>query len=104
MKLIGVDVGGTFTDLIITDTNTQLTDIHKVPTTPDDPSVGASEGIRELCDRNTVATETIDHVFHGTTIATNAVLEYNGARTGMITSDGYRDIIHIGRHHFHIYS
>ncbi len=98
MKLIGVDVGGTFTDLIITDTNTQLTDIHKVPTTPDDPSVGASEGIRELCDRNTVATETIDHVFHGTTIATNAVLEYNGARTGMITSDGYRDIIHIGRH------
>lgn len=98
MKLIGVDVGGTFTDLIITDTNTQHTDIHKVPTTPDDPSLGASEGIREICNRNTVATETIDHVFHGTTIATNAVLEHKGARTGMITSQGYRDIIHIGRH------
>lgn len=98
MKLIGVDVGGTFTDLIITDSDTQKTDIHKVPTTPDDPSIGATEGINELCARSGTPPSAIDHVFHGTTIATNAVLEYDGARTGMITSAGFRDIIHIGRH------
>ena len=98
MKLIGVDVGGTFTDLIITDSETQQTDIHKVPTTPEDPSIGATNGIAELCSRSGIAPGDIDHVFHGTTIATNAVLEHDGARTGMITSEGYRDILHIGRH------
>ncbi len=98
MKLIGVDVGGTFTDLVITDTDTQTTEIHKVPTTPDDPSEGATAGISALCERSGIAPGTVDHVFHGTTISTNAVLEFDGARTGMITTDGYRDIIHIGRH------
>ena len=98
MKLIGVDVGGTFTDLIITDSDTRQTEIHKVPTTPEDPSIGATEGITELCTRSGIEPGAIDHVFHGTTIATNAVLQYDGARTGMITSEGYRDIIHIGRH------
>ncbi len=98
MKLIGVDVGGTFTDLIITDTETEQTAIHKVPTTPDDPSEGAAEGIRALCQRSGFDPATIEHVFHGTTIATNAVLQHDGARTGMITTAGYRDIIHIGRH------
>ena len=98
MKLIGIDVGGTFTDLIITDSDTQQTEIHKVPTTPEDPSIGATEGIRELCARSGIEPGAIDHVFHGTTIATNAVLQHDGAKTGMITSAGYRDIIHIGRH------
>jgi N-methylhydantoinase A/oxoprolinase/acetone carboxylase beta subunit len=98
MKLIGVDVGGTFTDLIITDSDTQQTEIHKVPTTPEDPSIGATEGIVELCARSGVPPGAIDHIFHGTTIATNSVLQHEGARTGMITSEGYRDIIHIGRH------
>ena len=98
MKLIGVDVGGTFTDLIITDTGTKNTHIHKVPTTPDDPSVGVTRGILELCKYSNVLANQIDHVFHGTTIATNAVLEYEGSETGMITNQGYRDILHIGRH------
>ncbi len=98
MKLVGVDVGGTFTDLIITDTATQMIAIHKVPTTPDDPSVGVTDGIVALCKRNGIDPGTVDHVFHGTTIATNAVLEYKGSVAGMITTEGYRDIIHIGRH------
>ncbi|MEE8535935.1 MAG: hydantoinase/oxoprolinase family protein, partial [Kiloniellales bacterium] len=72
--------------------------IHKVPTTPDDPSVGAIAGLKELCRRNDIDPRGIDHVFHGTTIATNSVLEYDGAKTGMITNHGYRDILHIGRH------
>jgi N-methylhydantoinase A/oxoprolinase/acetone carboxylase beta subunit len=98
MRLVGVDVGGTFTDLIITDTETSRIAIHKVPTTPDDPSVGVTEGIVALCARSGIDPATVDHVFHGTTIATNAVLEFNGAVAGMITTAGYRDIIHIGRH------
>ena len=98
MKLIGVDVGGTFTDLIITDSETRRSAIHKVPTTPDDPSEGAAAGIATLCERSGTAPASIAHVFHGTTISTNAVLQYDGAETGMITSAGYRDIIHIGRH------
>ena len=98
MKLIGVDVGGTFTDLIISDSETRESAIHKVPTTPDDPSEGAAAGIAALCERSGTAPDAIAHVFHGTTISTNAVLQYDGAETGMITSAGYRDIIHIGRH------
>jgi len=98
VKLIGVDVGGTFTDLVLSDTERNTTVIHKVPTTPADPSVGVLLGIRELCEREGTRPADVAHVFHGTTIATNAVLEYRGARTGMVTTQGYRDIIHVGRH------
>jgi N-methylhydantoinase A len=98
MMLIGVDVGGTFTDLVLADTARHRTAIHKVPTTPEDPSQGVIRGIAELCDRERVPRDQVEHVLHGTTIATNAVLEHAGARTGMITTAGYRDIVHIGRH------
>lgn len=98
MMLIGVDVGGTFTDLVLTDTTRQSTAIHKVPTTPEDPSQGVVRGIVELCDRERVPRDQVARVLHGTTIATNAMLEHDGARTGMITTAGYRDIVHIGRH------
>jgi N-methylhydantoinase A len=98
MHLIGVDVGGTFTDIVFADTNSGQSLIHKVPTTPDDPARGVVGGIVELCARHGVPRETIDHVLHGTTIGTNAVLEHKGAVTGMITTAGYRDIVHIGRH------
>ena len=98
MRLIGVDVGGTFTDIVLADTETGETLIHKVPTTRDDPSRGVVAGIGELCARTDLPRAAIDHVLHGTTIGTNAVLEYDGAVTGMITTEGYRDIVHIGRH------
>jgi N-methylhydantoinase A/oxoprolinase/acetone carboxylase beta subunit len=98
MKLIGVDVGGTFTDVVLFDSESDETFIHKVPTTPEDPSRGVMDGILELCRKLGLDAAGITHVYHGTTIATNAVLEYKGSRTGMITTKGYRDIIHIGRH------
>ena len=98
MYLIGVDVGGTFTDIVFTDTESSRTLIHKTPTTKDDPSRGVVAGISALCARFDLPRQAIDHVLHGTTIGTNAVLEYNGAVTGMITTAGYRDIVHIGRH------
>ncbi len=98
MRLIGVDVGGTFTDIVFADTDSGQSLIHKVPTTPDDPASGVVAGIIELCARHGIPREAIDHVLHGTTIGTNAVLEHKGAVTGMITTAGYRDITHIGRH------
>ncbi|MDD9149013.1 MULTISPECIES: hydantoinase/oxoprolinase family protein [unclassified Sporolactobacillus] len=98
MKLIGVDIGGTFTDVIYTDTDTGISHIHKTPTTTKDPSVGMVKGITEICSRYGIERNRIDHIFHGTTIATNAVLEHNGAKTGLITTKGYRDILQIGRH------
>ncbi|HTZ36769.1 MAG TPA: hydantoinase/oxoprolinase family protein [Stellaceae bacterium] len=98
MRLIGVDVGGTFTDIVFADTASGRTSIHKVPTTPDDPARGVIAGIVELCARDGIPRDAINHVLHGTTIGTNAVLEHKGAVTGMITTAGYRDIAHIGRH------
>lgn len=98
MKLFGVDVGGTFTDVIFTDTEERITNIHKVPTTLEDPSIGVVQGIKELCEKQGIEKKEIRFVFHGTTIATNAILEYDGAKTGMLTTKGYRDIVHIGRH------
>ena len=98
MKLIGVDVGGTFTDVMYGDTESQDIAVHKVPTTPDDPSLAVIQGMIEICQRFNVDRSAVDHVLHGTTIATNAVLEYKGAVTGLVTTEGYRDILHIGRH------
>ena len=98
MLLIGVDVGGTFTDFVFTDTETNRTVTHKVPSTPDDPSIAVMRGVTEICATAGVAVAAIDHVFHGTTVGTNAALQHRGALAGMITTRGFRDIVHIGRH------
>jgi len=98
MKLIGVDIGGTFTDLILADTTEQQIWIHKVPTTVQDPSIGMVEGIKAICEMAGITPQHIDHFLHGTTVATNALLTHEGARVGMLTTHGYRDIVHIGRH------
>lgn len=97
MKRMGVDVGGTFTDFIYVDDDGAIS-VYKTSTTPADPSIGMMEGINAVCDQLNLKHEEIDEIFHGTTIATNMVLEHKGARAGMITTKGYRDIIHIARH------
>ncbi|MEE0858789.1 MAG: hydantoinase/oxoprolinase family protein [Acutalibacteraceae bacterium] len=97
MKRIGVDVGGTFTDFIYVDDDGKM-EVYKTSTTPHDPSIGMMEGINAVCDKLGIEHSEIDEIFHGTTIATNMVLEHKGARAGMITTKGYRDIIHIARH------
>jgi N-methylhydantoinase A len=98
MKTIGVDVGGTFTDIVYCDLHSGQVAIHKVSTTPDDPARAIIQGITEICRDNGVAAGDIDYLLHGTTTATNAVLEHKGARAGMVTNEGFRDIIHIARH------
>jgi len=98
MKRLGVDVGGTFTDLIYLDDEAGEILVHKIPTTPGDPSQGTVQGVREIAEQAGVSSSELDQVFHGTTIATNIVIEHNGAKVGMITTEGYRDILHIARH------
>ena len=98
MKRLGVDVGGTFTDIIYVDDESGKILVHKIPTTPGDPSQGTVQGVREITEQAAVAPSELDQVFHGTTIATNIVIEHNGAKVGMITTEGYRDILHIARH------
>lgn len=98
MKILGVDIGGTFTDIYLVDNDARTQSIHKVSTTPDDPSRGALRGIREICEQTGTDPGDIPYVLHGTTIATNAVLEHEGVETGLITTENYRDVLHIGRH------
>lgn len=97
MKRIGVDVGGTFTDLFFIDEETGSVYINKVPSTPADPSQAILTGVKEICAQAGVRPEEITRFYHGTTIATNTVLEHKGAKVGMITTEGFRDILHIAR-------
>ena len=97
MKHIGVDIGGTFTDLVLWDDETDAISVHKLPSTPDDPARAAIAGIVEICDSAGVAPSEIAHVLHGTTVATNILLERSGAKVGLVTTEGFRDLLHIGR-------
>ena len=97
---VGVDVGGTFTDLVVADMRggAQRVVVHKVPSTPADQSIGVVEGVKELCRLADIAPGDISVLFHGTTVATNMVIERKGAEVGMITTRGFRDILHMARH------
>jgi N-methylhydantoinase A len=98
MRVVGVDIGGTFTDFMLYETESAAVHVHKVRSTPDDPGAALVSGLVELCRDAGIAPAQIDAVFHGTTVATNAVLEHRGAEAGMLTTRGFRDIVHIGRH------
>ena len=97
MKRIGVDVGGTHTDLVLVDEDTGHIHVNKVPTIAGDPARATVEGLRELAQAAGVALDAVDYFMHGTTIATNIVVQHDGARCGMITTEGFRDILHIAR-------
>jgi N-methylhydantoinase A len=93
---LGVDIGGTFTDLVLTDETTGAARVGKVLTTPKDPAQGVEGGIqRLLADSETVARD-VRAVVHGTTLATNALIERKGARTALLTTEGFRDTLEIG--------
>src|SRR5438034_572963 len=98
MARVGVDVGGTHIDFVLIDDKRGEMVVHKVPTPARDPSTGAMEGLLELCRQAAIAPGEIDYFMHGTTIATNIVLEHNGAKCGLITTEGFRDVLHIARH------
>ena len=95
---VAVDVGGTFTDIVLCNLTTNEQIVHKTPSTPDDPSAGFLNGLREVLAANSVGATQVKHVFHGTTIATNAILENKGAPVGLVVSDGFKFVLEIGRH------
>ena len=98
MKRIGVDVGGTFTDLILVDEAAGKVTVDKIPSTPDDPSRAVVEGVLRLCAKAGVELAEVDGFLHGTTVATNIALTNSGAEVGLITTEGFRDLLHIARH------
>ena len=93
----GIDIGGTFTDAILLNEETGLSFTGKVPTTPDDPSQGFMNSVRRLLSESGISPSDIAYLVHATTIATNAIIEGKIARTGFITTSGFRDMLEIGR-------
>jgi 5-oxoprolinase (ATP-hydrolysing) len=95
---LGIDVGGTFTDLLLLEVNTGETWRSKVHTTPKDQSIGVSHGIDEILSRIPNSADAVVQVVnHGTTIATNAILEQKGAKVALIVTEGYRDVLQTRR-------
>ena len=94
---LGVDVGGTFTDLMLFVEESGQIFRAKTPSTPQDPSVGVLAGIDKICQLAGIVPSAITHIMHGTTVATNAVLEGKGARVGLITTEGLKQILHLAR-------
>ena len=94
---LGVDVGGTFTDLLLVDEGSGRTWKAKVSSTPKDQSVGVLHGLDRVCGLAGIDPTQIDHVMHGTTVATNTVLTGTGARVGLVTTRGYRQVLQIAR-------
>jgi N-methylhydantoinase A len=94
---VGVDVGGTFTDLMLFDEASGRYWRHKTPSTPHDPSEAVLHGIARICAQAEVAPQGIAQIMHGTTVATNVILEGKGARVGLVTTEGFKQILHLAR-------
>ncbi len=94
---LGVDVGGTFTDLLLISEETGETFTAKVPSTPEDSSIGVLNGVARICEESGVDPSKIQRVMHGTTVATNAVLQGKGAKVGLVTTKGYEQTLQVAR-------
>ncbi|WP_417426799.1 hydantoinase/oxoprolinase family protein [Hoeflea sp.] len=97
MKRLGIDVGGTFTDTVLVDDVTGRHWSVKTPTTPKDRVIGAIEGFNQILNLSGLRSSDIDFIGHGTTMATNMIVEHKGAKTALITTNGFRDILEIRR-------
>ena len=94
---IGIDTGGTFSDVVLIDVASGAQHALKAPTTPDDPARGILQGVTRALARAGATPDDVAIVLHGTTLATNAVLEGKWARTGLIATRGFRDVLALGR-------
>lgn len=93
---VGLDIGGTFTDLVLLDAATNGLTLHKVLTTPHDPAEGALRGLHDLLDQSDLAVSDLGALLHGTTLVTNAIIERRGRPTGLLTTRGFRDVLAMG--------
>ena len=94
---LGVDVGGTFTDLLLHDEKTNRTFQAKTPSTPEDQSIGVAAGVKLICEKAGISPSDIDLILHGTTVATNAVLEGKGSRVGLLVTEGFEYTLHLAK-------
>jgi N-methylhydantoinase A len=94
---LGVDVGGTFTDLLLHDEKGGKTYQAKTPSTPEDQSIGVAAGVKLICEKAGISPSDIDVILHGTTVATNAVLEGKGARVGLLVTQGFEYTLHLAK-------
>ena len=97
--LVGVDIGGTFTDLLLVQPSSGRMVVEKVLTTPDDPTRAVVAGLSSVAETAGVAPASFSQVVHGTTLVTNALIERSGAATALLTTKGFRDAVAIGREH-----
>jgi N-methylhydantoinase A len=97
MYRIGVDVGGTFTDFTLLDETSGQIYFYKTPSTPHDPSEAIENGLRSMLEGLGFDAPDVTYLGHGTTVATNIVIERRGARTGLVTTKGFRDVLELGR-------
>ncbi|MBL8384715.1 MAG: hydantoinase/oxoprolinase family protein [Burkholderiales bacterium] len=97
MITLGSDIGGTFTDFVEVDESSGRIGVYKCLTTPGDPSEAIEAGVRELSARRGTDASALDVLVHGTTLVINAVIERKGAKTGLLTTRGFRDVLEIGR-------
>ena len=95
---VAVDVGGTFTDIVLCDLDSNEQRVFKTPSTPEDPAVGFMTGLARILEDNGVEPSEVVHIFHGTTIATNSVLENKGAPVGLLVTEGFKYVLEIARH------
>ena len=93
---VGIDVGGTFTDVFVRDTDRNGWIVHKVPSTPPAFGTGFMRGLTEAVEMAGATPESVQRVVHGTTVATNCILTQSGARLGFLLTEGCRDILYIG--------
>ncbi len=94
---LGVDVGGTFTDLLLHDDATRRTYQAKTPSTPEDQSIGVAAGVKLICEKAGITPSDISLILHGTTVATNAVLENKGSRVGLLVTEGFEYTLHLAK-------
>lgn len=94
---LGVDVGGTFTDLLLHDDATKKTYQAKTPSTPEDQSIGVAAGVKLICQKAGISPSEISLILHGTTVATNAVLENKGSRVGLLVTEGFEYTLHLAK-------
>ncbi len=98
MKLrIGVDTGGTFTDVCMFEEESGRVAVTKLSSTPDDPSRSILNGIASILNQEKASASEVTYFAHGTTVATNALIQHSGARTGLVTTEGFRDLLELGR-------
>ena len=94
---IAIDTGGTFTDLVLHDAQSGSIERHKIPSTPDDPGRALVDGVLQILAKANASADRLELLVHGTTVATNAVLQRRGAKVAFLTTRGFRDILQIQR-------